>query len=163
MSSSKFDNFIKNYNNQKPKFQETYNDNKSISNEKNTNISNSEYTGIISNSCLDNGYYVAICNSDAIINNAEKLFINIFIIAEGLNEKDNMPKRHITLNDITNIIAEKGCYCNISFSKDTISDIDISDIYKMHRLPKDNIFMIILKSDMNTLLFVGDKQVKGDK
>lgn len=65
MSPSKFDNFIKRYNNQKPKF----NDNKFIYNEKDANISNPEYTGIISNSCLDNRYYVAICNSDAIINN----------------------------------------------------------------------------------------------
>lgn len=102
---------------------------------------------------VNNGY--TQCKKSRYI---ENFFIRLALESERLRITKH--KDHIKIDNIAYLIATYtpggNPDFNITFGPDPMSKIDLKDIKMIFKLAVDNVYMLILKSDPNTIRFASD-------
>ena len=112
-----------------------------------------EYTYVTSNPT--NGYTCAVSGYTPFVKSMyiEDFFIKLAFESEKLKKK----RKHLRLDDVARImVSVPEVDFTINFGNKPMSEIDLKDIKNFFKLGVDNVYMLILKSDPNTIRFATD-------
>lgn len=112
-----------------------------------------EYTYVTSNT--SNGYVCAVSGYTPFVKSMyiEDFFIKLAIESERLKKK----RKHLRIDDVARIMVSlPDIDFTINFGNKPMSEIDLKDIKNLFKLSVDNVYMLILKSEPNTIRFATD-------
>lgn len=102
-----------------------------------------------------NGYVCAVSGYTPFVKSMyiEDFFIKLALESERLRKK----RKHLRIDNVAKImVSVPELDFTINFGSKPMSEIDLKDIKSFFKLAVDNVYMLILKSDPNTIRFALD-------